>query len=221
MTAFRNPSPARRKKALAQLEILKTVHADAKIALHFGSPLELLVATMLSAQCTDVRVNDVTERLFKRYRTAADYATAEPEELMALIRSTGFYRNKAHNIIAAARQLVERHDGRVPQSMPELTALPGVGRKTANVVLGNAFETPGMVVDTHVGRVSRRLGWVCATDPVKAEQELMALLPEETWTLASHVLIFHGRRLCKARVPQCSMCPMLEQCPRCGVIKSR
>jgi len=217
----RKPSAARRQQALATLAMLEVVHADAEIALNFANPLELLVATILSAQCTDVRVNLVTETLFRRYRNADDYATADLAELMEIVRSTGFYRNKAQNIIAAAQQLVAKHGGEVPQTMSELNALPGVGRKTANVVLGNAFETPGMVVDTHVGRVSRRLGWTKETDPVKVEHELVALLPEEKWTRTSHVLIFHGRSWCKARIPRCSDCPVREQCPRKGVEKSR
>jgi len=218
---LQKPSAARRTKALELLEKLEAVHAEARIALHFGNPLELLIATILSAQCTDVRVNLVTAKLFHRYRSADDYAGANLEELMEIIRSTGFYRNKARNIIAAAQQLVAEHGGEVPRSMEELSALPGVGRKTANVVLGNAFDTPGMVVDTHVGRVSRRLGWAVSADPVKVEQELMALLPRAKWTRTSHTLIFHGRSWCKARVPKCSSCPVLTDCPRIGVDKSQ
>jgi len=221
VTAARKPSAARRTRALELLERLEAVHAEARIALNFGTPLELLIATILSAQCTDVRVNLVTQNLFHRYRSADDYAAASLEELMELIRSTGFYRNKAQNIIAAAQRIVSEHGGEVPRTMEELTALPGVGRKTANVVLGNAFDTPGMVVDTHVGRVSRRLGWAVSTDPVKVEQELMALLPREKWTQTSHTLIFHGRSWCRARVPQCSTCPVRTDCPRIGVAKSR
>ena len=215
------PSTGKRARALAMLEKLEAVHADAEIALNFENPLELLVATILSAQCTDVRVNQVTATLFRRYRTATDFAEADLDELMAIVRSTGFYRNKAQNIIAAARRIVERHGGAVPQSMAELVELPGVGRKTANVVLGNAFGIPGMVVDTHVGRISRCLGWAREHDPVKVESELMALLPKEKWTRTSHVLIFHGRRWCKARVPLCSDCTLREECPRIGVVKSR
>ncbi len=221
MTPVRKPSSARRTRALELLARLESVHAEARIALTFANPLELLIATILSAQCTDVRVNQVTRVLFQRYRSVEAYAGADLDELMGIIRSTGFYRNKAQNIIAAAKILVERHAGAVPRSMEELTALPGVGRKTANVVLGNAFAIPGMVVDTHVGRVSRRLGWARSDDPVKVEQELMALLPESKWTQASHVLIYHGRSFCKARVPQCSICPVLGECPRNGVVKSR
>ena len=221
MTKPRTPSPARRARALATLETLAEVHAAAEIALNFSNPLELLVATILSAQCTDLRVNQVTRELFRRYRTAGDYAGADLDELMELIRSTGFYRNKARNIVAAARQVVDKHGGEVPQTMAELTALPGVGRKTANVVLGNVFDTPGMVVDTHVGRVSRRLGWTKETDPVEVDHELMAPLPRERWTRTSHVLIFHGRSWCRARVPRCSDCPVLEACARIGVKKSR
>jgi len=221
VASISKPSAARRIRALELLERLEAVHAEARIALNFANPLELLIATILSAQCTDVRVNLVTCELFGRYHSAREYAAADPEELMAIIRPTGFYRNKALNIIAATRRLVERHGGEVPASMKELTDLPGVGRKTANVVLGNAFATPGMVVDTHVGRVSRRLGWARASDPVKVEQELMALLPREKWTQTSHTLIFHGRSWCKARVPRCSTCPVNIDCPRIGVEKSR
>jgi len=221
MSKPRKPSATSRARALATLEKLEAVHDGAKIALSFSNPLELLVATILSAQCTDVRVNIVTSELFKRYQGAEAYANADPDELMSIIRSSGFYRNKAHNIIAMAQQLVTGHDGKVPQSMEELHALPGVGRKTANVVLGSAFGIPGMVVDTHVGRISRRLGWTKASDPVKVEFELMALLPEEKWTQTSHVLIFHGRSWCKARVPQCSDCPVRMDCPRKGVEKSK
>jgi endonuclease-3 len=210
-----------REKSLKVLDILSATHSDAAIALEFSNPLELLVATILSAQCTDVRVNQVTRDLFRKYPDARAYAEADLPALENDIRSTGFFRNKARNIIAAARTIVEDHEGEVPRSMEELTALPGVGRKTANVVRGNAFGLQGMVVDTHVKRVSFRLGWTAEKDPEKIERDLSRLLPEERWSQASHVLIFHGRRICKAPVPSCSGCPVLEYCPRAGVMKSR
>ena len=212
---------AEKKGAARLLSLLEEAHGDARIALNFSTPLELLVATILSAQCTDVRVNQVTPALFRRYPDAAAYAAADPGELELAVRSTGFFRNKAKSLIGCAQALVERHGGEVPRSIEELTALPGVGRKTANVVLGNAFGIPGMVVDTHVRRVATRLGWTRQVDPVKIEADLSGLLPQEKWTLASHVLIFHGRRFCKAPTPLCSSCPVLEQCPRVGVKRSK
>jgi endonuclease-3 len=176
--------------------------------------LELLVATILSAQTTDVQVNRVTESLFSKYRTAEDYADSTPDELEEDIRPTGFYRNKARSLRGMASALVEEHGGEVPRTMSELVALPGVGRKTANVVLGNAFGTnEGIVVDTHVRRVSGRLGLTEGSDPVKIEQELMRLVPEEDWTIFSHLLILHGRRTCKARKPDCPNCILNDICP--------
>jgi len=201
--------------------ILEQVHGDARIALKFSNPLELLVATILSAQCTDVRVNLVTRALFRKYPDAKAYAEAHIGEMEQDIRSTGFFRNKARNLIGCAAALIDRHGGEVPRTLEELTDLPGVGRKTANVVLGNAFDIPGMVVDTHVRRVSTRLGWTGETSPEKIEWDLCQMLPREKWTRASHVLIFHGRRICKAPVPLCSSCPVLEFCPRVGVKKSK
>jgi len=189
-------------------------YSDAAISLDFKDPLQLLVATVLSAQCTDVRVNQVTPILFSKYRSAADYAAADPASLMDDIRSTGFFRNKARNIIAAAREISRRFEGNVPESMEDLVALPGIGRKTANVILGNAFGVPGFVVDTHVGRVSGRLGLTENSDPVKVEFDLMALFPRERWTLLSHQMIAHGRRLCKAPRPACRDCFFDESlCP--------
>jgi endonuclease-3 len=193
---------------------LERHYPDARCTLDFTNPLELLVATILSAQCTDERVNRVTPALFARYRTAADYAGADPEALREEIRSTGFYRNKAKSILGAARAIVERHGGEVPRTMEELTALPGVGRKTANVILGNAFGVPGMVVDTHVARVARRLGLTRGEDPVKIEYDLMALFPEGRWVRLSHQLIAHGRALCRAPKPDCPACFLSEAlCP--------
>jgi len=210
-----------RRRAVEILEVLAQTYPDAACALDYRTPWELLAATILSAQCTDVRVNQVTPELFRRFPTPAAMAAAAPEELEALIRPTGFFRNKAKNLQGCAATLVARHGGEVPQSLAALTALPGVGRKTANVVLGNAFTIPGMVVDTHVKRIAFRLGWTVETDPEKVERELMALLPKSEWTQAAHLLIHHGRALCKAPTPLCSQCPLQDRCPRCGVKRSR
>jgi endonuclease-3 len=196
---------------------LPRLYPDAHCELDFGNPLELLAATILSAQCTDVRVNMVTKALFLRCKTAADYAAIPQEELEEIIRSTGFYRNKAKSLRGMGAALVERHEGRVPSTMEELSALPGAGRKTANVVLGNAFGlNEGVVVDTHVGRLSLRLGLTRESDPVKAERDLMKLFPRKQWTLLSHWLIWHGRRRCKARNPGCEGCELRDLCPSAG-----
>ena len=204
----------RQARIAALLEAFQRVYPRAHCELVFANPLQLLVATVLSAQCTDKRVNLVTETLFKRYRTAADFAQVSQEELEEIIRSTGFFRNKAKNIRALAAALVERHRGEVPADMTALTALPGVGRKTANVVLGNAFGlNEGVVVDTHVARLSARLGLTTATDPEKIEIDLMALVPREDWTNFSHWLIWHGRRRCTARNPDCAGCEVQTLCP--------
>jgi endonuclease III len=193
---------------------LKAEYPDARTELDWSNPLELLVATILSAQTTDVQVNRVTESLFTKYRTAEDYADSNPEELEEDIRPTGFYRNKARSLRGMANALVEKHAGEVPRTMSELVALPGVGRKTANVVLGNAFGTnEGIVVDTHVRRVSGRLGLTESSDPVNIEQELMEVVPEEDRTIFSHLLILHGRRTCKARKPDCPNCILNDICP--------
>jgi len=193
---------------------LPEIYPEAHCELDFKSPLELLVATILSAQCTDVRVNMVTKSLFKRCKSAADYAGIPQVELEEIIRSTGFYRNKAKSLRGMGEALVERHGGKVPQTMAELSAIPGAGRKTANVVLGNAFDiNEGVVFDTHVGRLSLRLGLTTNTDPVKVEQDLMKLFPKEKWTLLSHWLIWHGRRRCKARNPDCDECELRALCP--------
>ncbi len=193
---------------------LKAEYPDARTELDWTNPLELLVATILSAQTTDIRVNGVTKTLFEKYRTATDYAAADPDELEEDIRPTGFYRNKARSLQGMARALVEEHGGEVPRTMPELVALPGVGRKTANVVLGNAFGVDeGVVVDTHVRRVSNRLGLTDKQDPEKIEQDLIGVVPREDWTVFSHLLIFHGRRCCKARKPDCPNCVLNDVCP--------
>jgi len=192
---------------------LARAYPEARCALVFASPLELLVATILSAQCTDARVNQVTSGLFRKYRSARDYAQAAPAELENDIRSTGFYRNKARAIRACCAALLERHDGVVPSTMDELTALPGVGRKTANLVLAEAFGVPGITVDTHVTRVTRRLGLTQRTDPDRIEQDLMALLPRDQWNGFSLRVIQHGRAVCKARTPRCHQCVLLQSCP--------
>jgi len=210
----RKALPPLRERARQILETLKQTYPQAHCELVFSNPLELLVATILSAQCTDKRVNLVTESLFARYRSAADYARASQEELEEAVHSTGFYRNKAKNIRAMAADLVEKHGGRVPDTMEALVALAGVGRKTANVVLGNAFgKNEGIVVDTHVARLSHRLGLTKATAPEKIEAELMKLVPREDWALFSHLLIWHGRRRCTARNPDCPECEVRELCP--------
>ena len=197
------------------LPILKQTYPAAKCSLDFGNPLQLLVATILSAQCTDERVNAVTRSLFKKYRSAKDYAAVQQEELEKDIQSTGFYRNKAKAIRGMAQALLERHRGQVPETMDELTALSGVGRKTANVVLGNAFEkNVGVVVDTHVTRVANRLALTDhLVDAVKIEQDLVRIVPQEEWTIWSHLLIHHGRAICQARKPRCEVCPLLPHCP--------
>jgi len=205
----------RKKRMSAILPILKRTYPDAKCSLDFRTPLELLVATILSAQSTDVRVNLVTKDLFKKYRSPQDYAKAPPEQLEQDIHSTGFYRNKTKSLKGMAAALIERHGGKVPQTMEELVELPGVGRKTANVVLGNAFDVHvGVVVDTHVTRVANRLDLTDhASDAVKIEQDLMQVVPKEDWTLFAHLLIHHGRAICTARNPQCEQCPLLPHCP--------
>ncbi len=204
----------RKQRVEELLRELPQIYPDAHCELDFKNPLELLVATILSAQCTDVRVNMVTKVLFKRCKTAKDYSDISQEELEGIVRSTGFYRNKAKSLRGMGTALVERHAGEVPSSMEELSAIPGAGRKTANVVLGNAFDiNEGVVVDTHVGRLSLRLGLTSNSDPVKVEQDLMKLCPQEHWTLLSHWLIWHGRRRCKARNPDCKECEFRDLCP--------
>lgn len=207
-------SPAERKaRARTILRGLEKRYPDAAIALRFGNPLELLVATILSAQCTDERVNVVTESLFKRYREARDYARADPTTLEREIHSTGFFKTKARALIGVGRALVERHDGVVPRTVEALTALPGVGRKTANVVLGNAFGIPALAVDTHVFRVAQRLGLARAEDPEEIHDQLCEIIPRPRWTQATHLLIIHGRRTCTARKPACPACAVNAQCP--------
>ena len=204
----------RRQRLAAILPLLKKLYPQAKCSLDYKNPFQLIIATILSAQCTDERVNKVTPELFKKYPSPKALAAAEQSELEKDIQSTGFFRNKAKSLRGMAAGIVEKHAGQVPQTMDELTHLPGVGRKTANVVLGNAFNiAEGVVVDTHVARVSARLGLTRHTDPVKIEQDLMQIVPREEWTLFSHLLIFHGREICHARKPKCSICPLLPHCP--------
>jgi len=194
------------------LQLLNRHYPEAHCTLDFTNPLELLVATVLSAQCTDVRVNQVTPALFAKYPTAAHYAQASLEELEQAIYTTGFFRNKAKSIQALCRALVKEYGGKVPEALEELVKLPGVGRKTANVILGNAFGIPGIVVDTHMGRVALRLGLTREKDPVKVEFDLMPLVPRERWLKFSHQMIWHGRRICTAKNPQCPVCPLLPHC---------
>jgi endonuclease-3 len=192
--------------------ILKTTYPDVKTQLRNANPFELLVATILSAQCTDKQVNHVTKDLFNRLKTPQDFASASNETIEALIRSTGYFRNKAKNIKNCSKSLLEKYDGQVPQSLDELVKLPGVGRKTANVVLGSAFNIPGIVVDTHVARISKRLGLTKNNNPVKIEYDLMEIIPREEWNVFSLQLIYFGRAICKARKPACPTCPLYDLC---------
>jgi endonuclease-3 len=209
----------RAERAAAVCQLLARTYPDAHCELDHRTPLDLLVATILSAQCTDKRVNIVTKELFRVCRTAADYVALPQEQLEEIIKTAGFYRAKAKNIRACCRNLVEKHGGKVPKTMEDLTALAGVGRKTANVVLGNAFDiNVGVVVDTHVQRLSDRLGLTRHTDPVKIEQDLMKLVPQDQWTVFSHWLIWHGRRRCFARKPDCPGCELREICPSAGKV---
>jgi endonuclease-3 len=199
------------------LKVLARLYPDAHCALHHDNALQLLVATILSAQCTDVRVNMVTPALFQRFPDAHAFANADQGELEKAIQSTGFFRNKARSIIACCKALVQEHGGEVPGTLEQLVPLAGIGRKTANVVLGDAFGVPGITVDTHVGRLSRRMGLTMAEDPVKVEHALMELVPKKDWTIFSHRMIFHGRQVCFARKPMCSECALADLCPKVGV----
>ncbi len=196
---------------------LGKLYPDAECALVHDSPFQLLIATILSAQCTDVRVNMVTPALFRRFPDAQTLADANLADIEELIRSTGFFRNKAKNIQSLCKNLIEKFDGQVPKTLDELVKLPGVGRKTANVVLGNGFNIPGITVDTHVGRLGRRMGFTKNTDAVKVEHDLMKIWPEHDWTLFSHRMIFHGRQVCSARKPNCEGCLVKKECPKVGV----
>src|SRR5688500_16311719 len=210
----KKPKQVDREVALEDIRRLEQTCPDARCSLDYRHPYELLVATILSAQCTDVRVDMVTPSLFERFRDPAALADADREDLENRIKSTGFFRNKTKSLVGMARALIDKHRGNVPSTMEELTKLPGVGRKTANVVLGNAFgRSEGIVVDTHVTRVAFRLGLTRETDAVKIEQDLMKVVPREKWTLFSHLLIFHGRSICVARRPLCEKCPLWDLCP--------
>jgi endonuclease-3 len=216
-TSFANESPVALTRRARRIDrALAELYPDARAELDFTTPLELSVATILSAQCTDRRVNEVTPALFRRYPDAAAYAGADRAELEEMIRSTGFFRNKANSLMKLGQQLDERFDGEVPRTLEELVTLPGFGRKTANVVLGNAFGVPGITVDTHFGRLVRRWGWTEETDPVKVEHAVGALFPKRDWTMLSHHVIWHGRRRCHARTPACGACPIANLCPSYG-----
>jgi endonuclease-3 len=205
------------ERSVKVLDILKKEYPDAQVTLRFKDPLQLLIATILAAQCTDERVNLVTKDLFKKYRKAADFAGADLKTLEEEIRTTGFYHNKAKSIIHCCEMIEKKFNGQVPQTLEELTALPGVGRKTANIILGNAYGQQAIAVDTHVKRVTHRLGWAKSDGPDKIEFELMEVIPREHWTLDCHLLVFHGRRVCTAKNPQCATCPVAQYCPKIGV----
>jgi endonuclease III len=207
---------ALKRRARRMARTLALVHPDAHCELDHTNPLELTVATILSAQCTDERVNQVTPKVFARYPTVADYAGADRTELEEMIKSTGFFRNKATSIIGFAQGVMERYDGEIPHTLVKLVTLPGIGRKTANVVLGNAFNVPGLTVDTHFQRLVGRFKWTAETDPVKIEHAIGKLIERRDWTMLSHRLIFHGRRVCHARKPACGACPLARDCPAYG-----
>lgn len=205
------------REARSIYRVLTKTYPNVRCELDFKNPLQLLVATILSAQCTDKRVNQVTPALFKRYKNAKDFAGARIRELEDLIYQTGFYRAKARHIKGAAQMIVELYGGKVPADQSKLVALPGVGRKTANVVLGHAFDIPGITVDTHFGRLSRRFGWTTSKDPVKVEDEVGRLIPQKEWTNLSQRMIWHGRRICHSRKPACAVCPVAKLCPSFGI----
>jgi endonuclease-3 len=215
--ALMNTSNAVRTRARRIVRLLAQLYPDARCALHYENPLQLLIATILSAQCTDARVNMVTPGLFARFPSVQDFATANPRELETAIQSTGFFRNKTRNIQECCKQLVSQYNGQLPETLEELTKLPGIGRKTANVILGTAFDVPGITVDTHVRRLSRRMGLTTQMDPEKIERDLMQLIPKKEWTMFSHRMIFHGRQVCHARNPKCAECALAKVCPKIGV----
>ncbi len=204
----------KKDRAMEVIKIFNQEYGDADCTLDYVDPLQLVIATQLAAQCTDARVNLVTPALFAKYKTAKDFAEADEKELSELIRSTGFYRNKTKNIIACGKKLVEDFNSEVPQTMEELLSLPGVGRKTANLVLGDAFGIPGIVVDTHAGRLARRMGFTKNTDPYKVELDLLKIIPRENQSMFCHQLVFHGRKYCDARRPRCEECPVKDICPK-------
>ena len=215
---MRESVKARKERAARIYDLLVECYPDAHCALHHRNPYELAVATILSAQCTDARVNMVTPELFRRYPDPDSLAAALPEQLEEVIRSTGFFRNKTRNLIGMANALLDEHDGELPRNMKELSALPGIGRKTANVILGNAFGIDeGVVVDTHVKRLSRRMRFTAEATPEKIEKDLMALFPRRVWTMLAHLLIFHGRQVCNARRPHCNRCAVSHLCPSSSV----
>lgn len=207
---------ARTRRARRINRQLAKLYPDARCELDFSTPLELAVATILSAQCTDKKVNEVTPTLFGRYPSVADYAEADPDELEKLIRSTGFYRNKTRSLIGLGKAVVDRFDGELPHTLTDLVTLPGIGRKTANVILGNAFGVPGLTVDTHFGRLTRRFGLTDEADPVKVESAVGKLIEKSEWTMFSHRVIFHGRRCCHSQKPACGACAIAELCPSYG-----
>lgn len=211
-TKFKLTQAANRERAKQVFALLDKEYPDAQCSLDHKEPLQLLVATVLSAQCTDERVNKVTPALFKKFKSPQDYVD-DPATVEGMIQSCGFYRNKAKNIVAACQYMIDHYEGKVPNTLDELLALAGVGRKTANVILGTCFDTPGVVVDTHCGRIARRLGFTRNTDPVKVEQDLMKIWNPPDWSLFSHFMVFHGRAICQSRTPQCSRCPLRDCCP--------
>ncbi|MEU8229938.1 endonuclease III [Actinoplanes sp. NPDC048967] len=206
----------RKRRARKMARLLAETHPDAHCELDFSTPLELAVATILSAQCTDKKVNEVTPTVFAKYRSAADYAAADRAELEVILRPTGFFRAKTDSLIKLGQALLERHDGELPGRLDQLVALPGIGRKTANVILGNAFDVPGITVDTHFRRLVNRFGWVHEEDPVKIEFLVADLIEKRDWTMLSHRIIFHGRRVCHARKPACGACTLATMCPSYG-----
>jgi endonuclease-3 len=206
----------RKRRARKMAKVLAQTHPDAHCELDFGTPLQLAVATILSAQCTDKKVNEVTPTVFAKYRTAADYAAADRGELEVILRPTGFFRAKTDSLIKLGQALLDRHDGELPGRLEQLVALPGIGRKTANVILGNAFDVPGITVDTHFRRLVNRFGWVQEEDPVKIEFLVADLIEKRDWTMLSHRIIFHGRRVCHARKPACGACALATMCPSYG-----
>ncbi len=213
MSHFKSTLAAKRARAHAIFERLRAEYPDARCSLDFNTPLQLLIATILAAQCTDERVNIVTPTLFKKFRNPKDYVAAPRADLEECIRSCGFFRQKAKSIVNTCSRIIDVYGGKVPATMEELLTLDGVGRKTANVLLGECFHTPGIIVDTHCIRLSRRLGFSRHDDPVKIEQDLAKIWPEQDWTINSHCFVFHGRAVCRARAPQCPICPINDLCP--------
>ena len=219
-STYNGPEPGSPEQVEAIIAELRRLYPDAKCSLNFSTPLELLVATQLAAQCTDERVNLVTKDLFRKYRSVEDFATVSQEELEQDIKSTGFYRNKAKNIRATCQRIIAEYGGEVPHTMKELLSLPGVARKTANVVMGNAFGiVEGYIVDTHNMRLSRRFGWTTSEDPVKIEQTLMHIIPQKDWLDLSHCMIYHGRAICDARKPRCEQCTVAKLCPSAFIVQ--